>query len=213
VLSLRNNHITELPHSIGKLRNLVELNVAGNQLRWLPWELLNLVDGKLVNLSIGPNPLLQEFQQGDTPPSSRWRGTRESESPWKTVYVASTPRTFFNLDGSVARTGEQVPTTTASATPSLFELAIQTCSDTIPMAELHKYLPEDTPAAVDRAFDFARAAAGERGRACSVCKRRFIVPRAEWIEYWRFKTPSLSFEHSTHPFLRRSCSWKCAEPA
>ena len=62
VLSLRHNQITELPQSIGGLWEMYELNVAANQLRWLPWELLRLFGspaGKLYQLHVRPNPLFE----------------------------------------------------------------------------------------------------------------------------------------------------------
>lgn len=61
MLTVRNNRIAELPHSLARLVNLIELNVTGNRLRWLPHELLRLVGGagKLTNLHTSHNPLLQ----------------------------------------------------------------------------------------------------------------------------------------------------------
>ncbi|KAL7621490.1 hypothetical protein AAE478_008813 [Parahypoxylon ruwenzoriense] len=58
VLSLRNTQITEIPPSIGNLRNLETLNVSLTRLRYLPGELLDLLryPGKLRTLSIHPNP-------------------------------------------------------------------------------------------------------------------------------------------------------------
>ncbi|KAI1634727.1 hypothetical protein F4809DRAFT_651637 [Biscogniauxia mediterranea] len=61
VLSLRNTKITELPPSIGNLRNLQSLNLSLNRLRYLPAELLGLIKypSKLEHLSIHPNPFYQ----------------------------------------------------------------------------------------------------------------------------------------------------------
>ncbi|KAI1211896.1 uncharacterized protein F4807DRAFT_380459 [Annulohypoxylon truncatum] len=58
VLSLRSTLITELPPSIGNLRNLQSLNLSLTRLRYLPWELLDLLKypSKLQNLNIHPNP-------------------------------------------------------------------------------------------------------------------------------------------------------------
>jgi hypothetical protein len=66
VLSLRSNSLTELPPSIGRLRNLQELNVAGNQLSFLPFELLGLVQNKLVQLTLSPNRFVRPLP----PPTS-----------------------------------------------------------------------------------------------------------------------------------------------
>ncbi|KXJ94190.1 hypothetical protein Micbo1qcDRAFT_42003 [Microdochium bolleyi] len=58
LLSLRNTKISELPPSIGTLRNLQTLNLSLNRLRYLPAELLDLLTypSKLVDLTIHPNP-------------------------------------------------------------------------------------------------------------------------------------------------------------
>ena len=66
-LSLRNNEISELPPSVGKLRNLRELNLSLNRLRYLPGELLNLLEfpSALSSLHIHPNP----FHRPQTLPS------------------------------------------------------------------------------------------------------------------------------------------------
>lgn len=60
VLSLRNNELDELPPAISQLRSLKELNVAGNNLQWLPWEMLQLLqdDGPLKTLTLRPNPFI-----------------------------------------------------------------------------------------------------------------------------------------------------------
>ncbi|KAG8624088.1 hypothetical protein KVT40_009064 [Elsinoe batatas] len=60
VLSLRNNQISEIPGFISMLTRLKELNIAGNGLHWLPWELLDLIrlrQGQVLRLVTHPNPL------------------------------------------------------------------------------------------------------------------------------------------------------------
>ncbi len=63
VLSLRDNEIHELPPSIGKLKNLRELNLSQNGLRYLPYEILDLLtyDCQLSALHLHPN-LFHEAQ-------------------------------------------------------------------------------------------------------------------------------------------------------
>ncbi|CZT17902.1 uncharacterized protein RCC_03739 [Ramularia collo-cygni] len=58
VLSVRSNLLPELPHSIGRLKLLKELNIAGNQIKYLPWELLDLLRSAK-RVSIRPNPLIE----------------------------------------------------------------------------------------------------------------------------------------------------------
>lgn len=74
-MSLRHNQLTVLPGSISKLKNLTELNVANNRLRWLPWELLQLLGPgkKLKKLHVRPNPLFQGVQfQGELAEQRKW---------------------------------------------------------------------------------------------------------------------------------------------
>ncbi|EME39447.1 hypothetical protein DOTSEDRAFT_179997 [Dothistroma septosporum NZE10] len=61
VLSLRNNHLTKLSPCIGRLRKIRELNIGGNDIRYLPWELFHLFDcnGNHNQITIRPNPLLE----------------------------------------------------------------------------------------------------------------------------------------------------------
>lgn len=60
VLSLRNNHLSEIPGNIGALSQLKEFNVAQNNIRWLPWEMLDLLHcrGPHRQISVRPNPLV-----------------------------------------------------------------------------------------------------------------------------------------------------------
>jgi ribosomal protein S27AE len=58
VLSLRNNSLQEIPSSITRLPKLFELNIAGNQLESLPWELMNMLRSTedACKVSLRPNP-------------------------------------------------------------------------------------------------------------------------------------------------------------
>lgn len=42
-----------------------------------------------------------------------------------------------------------------------------------------------------------------QGQKCSVCRKIYVVPRTEWLEWW-----SVEGEGGL-PFLRRGCSWGC----
>lgn len=69
------------------------------------------------------------------------------------------------------------------------------------------------------------------GSKCTICKRNFIVPRVEWIEWWeiakvldhktiagmasaasplRQKENERDVLESMVPLIRRGCSWLCA---
>ncbi|TDL23739.1 hypothetical protein BD410DRAFT_897349 [Rickenella mellea] len=56
VLSLRSNLLDEVPPQISQLKNLRELNVSNNRLKYLPGE---LQDMSLLSLAVDPNPFLQ----------------------------------------------------------------------------------------------------------------------------------------------------------
>ncbi|KAI0595278.1 hypothetical protein F4775DRAFT_382867 [Biscogniauxia sp. FL1348] len=110
VLSLRNTKITELPPSIGNLRNLQSLNLSLNRLRYLPAELLDLMKypSKLEHLSIHPNP----FYQPSSLPQlqdivEEARGVQEEAAAFTLIHESTSP------DGTIDRfwisTGDQFP--------------------------------------------------------------------------------------------------------
>jgi hypothetical protein len=53
---LGQNHLTFIPPEITSLRNLRDLNIAGNRLEYLPAEMLNM---SLTQLQVFPNPFLE----------------------------------------------------------------------------------------------------------------------------------------------------------
>ncbi|KAG9577480.1 hypothetical protein KCU77_g15100, partial [Aureobasidium melanogenum] len=268
VLSLRSNSLTEISPSIGRLRNLHELNLAGNQLSFLPFELLALVENKLVQLSLSPNPFVQPLP---LPTSTMLRNVpsktddclRElhrlrvrcpdidmrvpsheallhrlyasrlytaSEGPKsKSTYVASSSTTFFEIDGSVVRprfreyTAYSTPDYSASferpsppsslrsAAPSLFELSARACARSQYVGQLSALLPEDASPPVNTAISKVIESKQLGMQHCSVCNKQFLVPRAQWVDYYyvgpgsEMCSPSELFR----PFLRKSCSWVC----
>lgn len=238
-LSVRRNLITQIPHAIGRLHNLKEFNVAGNQLRWLPWELVGLVArGTLQSLYAKPNPLITHTGLKRRHNGVPW------EEPLRIVYYGSTTAAFFELDGKLCKDSQPAPSLyngevldtcstgvrpplrhqAAGSTQSLFDIALQACIDSPALADLGSYLPDETPNSVRQAVSLAQKVSEEGGRQCSVCHRRYVIARAEWIEYWFcvehmndmefssfYKEPSNTL--CTLPFLRRVCSWDCAAKA
>ncbi|KAI5924483.1 hypothetical protein F4810DRAFT_126041 [Camillea tinctor] len=110
---------------------------------------------------------------------------------------------------------------------SLFELALQSCSRTGQLRELPSYLPSHAPPHFARVLDRVAEQSEENANLgdvpCSVCKRRVMMPTAQWIEWWDLSVSVMSEKGplkarlplSSHqderavPFLRRGCSWKC----
>lgn len=128
MLTLRANDIRELSPSISRLQQLVELNIANNCLRFLPYEILELVrEGtQLRRLNIHPNP----FYEPDLPPSRENSASQKQvDGPrrilsravagsftysdasicWKKVHRFSSQIRYFNIDGSLAK-GPMMPT-------------------------------------------------------------------------------------------------------
>lgn len=294
----------ELSPAIANLHNLVELNIAGNRLRWLPYEMLRLVGptGKLKRLSVLPNPLFQgirgdplihrtlfdrpggEFRTFadivderipilrelvDKVPCSYEESVDRSWAlrlletfksrilasgevyelsdplaapyfSWKAapIYLASTPVSFFSFDGSVASNSPGPPSSLPASTthlttlplsqfsavpitdsssvtrvPSLFELSLRSCALSPSLPQLSHLLPTDAPEPVLRGLLQAENAKNKGGRLCSVCGKEYILPRAEWVEFWHYVPDTLvcSTDETYLPFLRRACSWGCAE--
>lgn len=177
-------------------------------------------------------------------------GPPEQTFSWDTVqplYMSSTPVVFLNIDGSSADSsaaslpstiphidnpllctiplGEDfrpTPRFRGSFVPSLFELATSVIKNVSNPSDLRTLLPEDTPQPVFRALDLASVVKEEEGeRICSVCARRYVIPRTEWIEFWhRIPVNAMNPEMLTDigmdelflPFLRRGCSWRCVPP-
>lgn len=69
VLSVRNNELTHIPPSIDRLLGLKELNLAQNNIRWLPWEMLDILHcrGTHRRHIIRPNPLIDPASEMDVP--------------------------------------------------------------------------------------------------------------------------------------------------
>ncbi|KAF2485797.1 hypothetical protein BDY17DRAFT_309096 [Neohortaea acidophila] len=306
VLSLRNNHFSEIPASIAKLPHLVEMNIAQNNVRWLPWVFLDLMHSRggtpRRNITLRPNPLIMPLSNftGPSPlprPSftpgefkehlSRWGETngaffqqmkqwyREDDVPWtmrhelelrlklsrlrlnrwlteasragvelqqrdeQLLYVASSAVRFFDVDGSLHRTAnhaqvethdadelfaatvdplENAPPKPSSALPSLYELALRSLQSTFTTQDftnLYAQLPANMTSTLRKAFEATPSSGGGGNEACAVCGSRYIVPRAEWIEYWFHGYPAQEYltPETVLPFLRRVCSWRCAVPS
>ncbi|GME65068.1 leucine rich repeat domain protein [Neofusicoccum parvum] len=186
--------------------------------------------------------LLQKMQEhASTPDLSEDVSAPQSPfkpPSWKQepVFIASTSVTRMDFDGSLERGSPQQPSSTAyevttfpvpsvghapvddlpassTRVPSLFELSLRSAGRAVSHPELLRdLLPLDTPPRVLRGLDETAKVHQNGCQKCSVCKREYILPRAEWIEYWHYVPDSLviSAEDAFLPFLRRACSLGCA---
>ncbi|KAN0068874.1 hypothetical protein V8E54_013043 [Elaphomyces granulatus] len=220
VLSLRNNSLKELPSAIRKLTALQQINVSVNSLQYLPWEILWLIkNGELTHLTVHPNPLLP-LEEANV----EWRykdGTPPNKA-WVPIQVAISPVQRFNMEGlpvadTKVRGVLEVSSETVSRVPSLRDLALLECNR---FPYLDQFLDSDLsdyPELVVRLLKRAREIRNAGDRCCSVCNRKFVVARTEWIEWWdcttyenglkRPRTPGEKLRPL--PFFRRGCSWAC----
>lgn len=246
VLSLRNNKLSRIPPAIRNLTDLQELNISVNRLQYLPWELLWLIrKGDLRHLVVRPNPLAQiedtpvaiwhyEGNGGEGISLNEnindlklfnYEGPPPEEA-WAPIHIATGPVQRFSMEGfPIPSAGTRHSNTnnmsaanqTQSRVPSLREVALLTLSrspyfDQIPDSEIAIY-----PALMARLLWKAREVRNAAGQSCSVCHRSFVVPRAEWIEWWDcstyengLKRPRYSGESLRPlPFQRFGCSWAC----
>jgi hypothetical protein len=131
-------------------------------------------------------------------------------------------------------------TSTGGRVHSLMELALQTCSRTTQLPVLSSYLPDDAPLELREVLDRIVSQSDDNGGSghlpCSRCRRRVIVPVAQWLEWWSVKLhdgkllpgslaahPQMSFPHGSTaredteeqivPFVKRACSLACLPQA
>ena len=114
-----------------------------------------------------------------------------------------------------------------SRVPSLLELALRACSRTPELPYLVSELPEDGPEYFVGLLGLAVVKKESGASKCTICKRDFIIPRTEWIEWWQIAKAIDDAEagdaasqprkaenerdeaESMVPLMRRGCSWLC----
>lgn len=122
--------------------------------------------------------------------------------------------TLFAPDGIVQAVLDSTLRSQPPKPPSLLELAVKACSAYPDISSIEAML-QDGPPPVASAISHIQPARDEGGRVCSTCKRNFIIPGAQWIEYWHFIPSNLKIifeDELCYPFLRRGCSHSCIEP-
>jgi hypothetical protein len=148
--------------------------------------------------------------------------------PLRPLFIASSEVRLFRTDGSpmdkdmpkfapdevIPGTLDLKPKAQPPKPPSLLELAVKACS-AYPDISSIEAMVQDGPPPVARAISHIEPARIEGGRICSICQRDYIIPRAQWIEYWHCipANPKLINEDELcYPFLRRGCSHFCTDP-
>jgi Leucine-rich repeat (LRR) protein len=115
VLSLRHNKLKEIPSGLRKLTMLQDLNVAGNRLEYLPWEILGLIKkGDLQQLTVNPNPFkplkesdIHEWYSQTTSGVTTMKQAlmavkyedRAPPEAWAPVFVATSSVELFDREG------------------------------------------------------------------------------------------------------------------
>ena len=216
VLSLRSNLLTDIPSAIGRLGKLKELNLAGNGIRWLPWELLGLLRGQGLSLVPHPNPL--------------WECAIIPAAPAETgepIFCGSSRKCYFEVDGTLHRSSQDMSSTSgstpwpiehmsfdqtpghASQAQSLFETASKV------ILQYLSQVPATTAEQVEpvaKAVERCRELQHQHIPTCSTCGQTYLFKRAEWVEYWycNVSGPSKVPNYYVLPFMRRACTWGCA---
>ncbi|EMC91224.1 hypothetical protein BAUCODRAFT_318890 [Baudoinia panamericana UAMH 10762] len=182
--------------------------------------LMNLRGELELRLKLG-RMLRMQYLQDASRSSAEVRVCRE-----ELIYLASSSIRYFGVDGTpLRRCGEDwtasltppayAPTAFGCDTmPSLLELGLRRLQAKYDLPHLLSILPDlnvspTLASAIQRATDNAGAYGNE---TCTTCGHKYVVARAEWVEWWFNGYPSqpeLSAE-TVLPFLRRACSWGCA---
>lgn len=149
------------------------------------------------------------------------------------IFLGATAMSFFSTDGraipasseAASQTGPEVtiipiaqqqprcPSSTIDRVPSLYEYSLRLYTSAINVEETIHYLQGKLQEDVHRVT--RQISNGHCDRVCSTCGHGFLIPRAEWIEYWYMPAdgPHVpSADEAAMPFLRQVCSWACAIP-
>jgi hypothetical protein len=117
----------------------------------------------------------------------------------------------------------------ASKAPSLLEVALKSWSQSSGMPDLCDWLEDEPPERLVSIMQDAKVLKEMEAdtRKCTICQRQFVIPRTEWLEWWRISkaqkdrqltsaaSPMRQMENrrdqveSMIPLIRRGCSWRC----
>ncbi|KAH0543081.1 hypothetical protein FGG08_002594 [Glutinoglossum americanum] len=119
-----------------------------------------------------------------------------------------TPPTVTHLSTRTAPNQPPPPPGVTTGPPPLMSLALLTllraygADPSFPT--LPSLLPSDS--IPQRLMRETVKAGDEGGRQCTVCRREYVIPRTEWIEWWNCVPDGLGMGV---PVLRRGCRWSC----
>lgn len=147
------------------------------------------------------------------------------------VFLASSRIRYFDVDGSVLRfsgmrctdgtdawhkptlSPQSPPETNASLRPpSMLELMLRKAQLEYSQAAMISAGDEGLPEAIVQGLVMASEGIDYGNRWCSHCRSEFLIPRAEWLEYWfHGQVTDTLCEEKILPFRRLACSWACAQ--
>lgn len=151
---------------------------------------------------------------------------------------AATPVVYFDLDGSKHHSSPDIlplrgttylgslsvapkdyipaaPDDASTHAPSLLELCLRHSSASADWSYPIDSLPEDFPEELIQLLQEAEFLQATGGQRCSICGKRYVMARTQWIEWWGCLPESVNYnmndvnEWSPLPLLRRGCSWDC----
>lgn len=147
-------------------------------------------------------------------------GDQAAEAREELIYLASSSVRRFDVVGmpyhrmdepyEIVLDHDPFTGSSSSKSPSLFEIVLQCAQRGCSL----EGLPNDIPPAVYTALSKAARDVDTGNQRCTTCNREFIIPRAQWMEFW-FSGPPTQVRltrEAVLPFLRTACSWACAEP-
>ncbi|MCJ1331326.1 hypothetical protein MMC10_008015 [Thelotrema lepadinum] len=224
-LSLRCNNIFELSPFISRLEELEDLNLSSNALHYFPYEILSLSSKKLRSLRLEPNPIYEPVieikRMGDDPFS---RGFPSMFPDCKAISRVA----YFDMRGLLVA-GSIAPSSSTSAplpkgemrwhpeeherhrqstsgVSSLYEHALHLSAKWPDTDKLTNLLPDGRPEYMLDGLKRVAASKAAGLPTCAVCKRKYLVHRTEWLEWWTGLPDHKGFGV---PLLKRGCSWKC----
>jgi len=136
----------------------------------------------------------------------------------RAVYLASSQVGSFTIDGRPDANSmplrDQEDPIPAVALPSISSREITVKSlveQSIFVASQHDVTYENLPQSMQSAMSIAQESWNEGGRICSVCKRQYVIPRTEWLEYHHIvrNVAMINENDIAWPFLRRGCTPGC----
>ncbi|KAJ5933381.1 hypothetical protein N7454_005710 [Penicillium verhagenii] len=161
-----------------------------------------------------PTPILE------TPRFDRYEGS-PPPSAWAAIHVATGLTTRLDTEGRPIATPASrmiLPSSERiSATPSLREVALRAVCKLPDLEHVTDEELAEFPTMVIPLMQRVKKIRAAGGQQCSVCHKEYIIPRAEWLEWWDCTPQENGLKRARAsgeklrplPFKRYGCSWIC----